>query len=381
MGLEVAATAEAGNVCDAAVRMHGPVPELAFTIEPRRDLERIWFRFQITETDPDSVKAGAILRLLLKHVDTMPALGRASALLPVWRSGEKAWTRLLPGCEEMLADGQRGIIWELEHPKPTVEVAMCYPYCPLDLQPLLGKSRGYWQDTAIGVTAMGRRLERFFNVPGAVGRRMPGVYLIARQQAGDTPGSWVLDGFLQQISSVRKGPLMVWAVPFVDLDGVLAGDSGRNTMPWAFDCAWTIPPRRHEIQMLQSDLLRWKERCQPRLAMEFRAAASCEADGISVVLPDAVAYPDLHNAARRWAESACEMMGPGLAASQFVREASADSRLWPGGNVFSGYMASALGVPAVSVEVPYSLAGGSVLTLKRYREAGRILADTFLRRP
>jgi hypothetical protein len=380
MGLELTAAMESGNACDVAVRAEGPAPEVAFAIEPRQDLESLWFRFRIVETQPEAAAPAATLRLLLKHTDTLPGLGRASALLPVWRTGDKAWTRLLPGREETLPDGQRGVSWEVEYPKPAIEVAMCYPYGPGDLHPLVGKSRGYWLDTAIGVTASGRRLVRLYNAPGGPGQRTPGLYLLARQQAGETPGSWVLDGLLQQISSMRKSPFLVWAVPFVNLDGILAGDQGRDTAPWPIERSWTSPARRHEVQVIQRDMARWKERCQPRLALEFRAALSCDADGLRVALPDPAAYPEHHKLAARWAATAGEMLGPGLAAAEFVRGSEPAPGRWPGGETFGGHAAAALGVPAVTVEVPYTLAGGSVLTLKRYREAGRILADALLRR-
>ncbi len=380
MGLKVEATGESGNVCGVAVRAEGPDPEVAFAIEPRMDLEHLWFHFSISRVNPEAAPPAPALRLLLKHTDCITAIDRAAALLPVWRAADRAWTRLLPGREEVLPDGQRGIIWELDYPRQAIEVAMCYPYGAEELQPLLSKSRGYWIDTAIGVTAEGRRLTRLFNNPGASGRRAPGIYLIARQVAGETPASWALDGLLQQISSTRKTPFLVWALPFVNYDGVVAGDSGRNSMPWAFEQSWGSAARRHESMIVQQDIARWKGRCQPRLALDFRAAPLCGIDGIRMRLPDATAFPELHKAAARWAEIAREMLGPELAAAEFLIQQQPETELWPGGRGFAEFMAADMSVPTVMIETPYTFAGGNVLTIKKYREAGRILADSILKR-
>ena len=57
------------------------------------------------------------------------------------------------------------------------------------------------------------------------------VILTSRHHACESTGSWVLEGVLDELLNVPLPNTRVMCVPFVDLDGVMDGDQGKNRMP------------------------------------------------------------------------------------------------------------------------------------------------------
>lgn len=57
------------------------------------------------------------------------------------------------------------------------------------------------------------------------------VILAARHHACESTGSWVLEGVLDELLSDPMPNARVMCVPFVDFDGVVDGDQGKNRMP------------------------------------------------------------------------------------------------------------------------------------------------------
>jgi predicted deacylase len=282
------------------------------------------------------------------------------------------WTRLKQGDETQTPDGRRQLSWSIPHPAPLVDVAFCFPYGPADVDQLLDRSRDYWQSAAIGLSQEGRRVLRLHNSVGTPGGTQPGIYLVARQHAGETPGSWVLDGFLRQLAQTRKAGYIIWAVPLADIDGVVHGYYGRDGSPFDLDRAWGVPPLRREARVIRQDILRWKARCRPLLALDLQAPGACERDGVRVCMSR---QPEAPMAAEetKWCNVIQNEVQAEFAAPEFKRPPGAT----PG---FVDVMRDEIGVPALIVETPYSHAAGAVLTQKSYREIGRRLALAVLRR-
>lgn len=57
------------------------------------------------------------------------------------------------------------------------------------------------------------------------------ILLTARHHAAESPGSYVLEGALAELAERPSPHLTVFCVPFVDYEGVLAGDPGKNRQP------------------------------------------------------------------------------------------------------------------------------------------------------
>ena len=146
------------------------------------------------------------------------------------------WQRLEAGIVGQLPDGRTCVTWVVGAPPgppyPSyLDVAYCYPYGLPEVEALMRETEGYWQADIIGVSQGGRPLVRLSNAYGQAGGQRPGLYLIARQHSGETPGSWVLDGFLRHLVLLGEAAPLVWSVPLTNIDGVEGATMVRTTTP------------------------------------------------------------------------------------------------------------------------------------------------------
>ncbi|MBC7289430.1 MAG: hypothetical protein H5T86_15585, partial [Armatimonadetes bacterium] len=101
----------------------------------------------------------------------------------------------------------------------------------------------------------------FFGQPDASGREM--IVAVARQHAGETPGSFTLEGFVEEFIAggecgrwLRERGLLV-VLPVMDPDGAAEGSYGKNQMPvdinrdWAGQSHW---PQVAAARQLIADL-------------------------------------------------------------------------------------------------------------------------------
>jgi len=350
------------NVCALSVRADADVPEVHFAAHPHGGAETLWFRFAVQVV----VGRAGPVRLVLEHIGNMLGASDPGAIWPVISAGEGGWRRLPPGRPRLMPDGRVSALWDLDlsRGEHRVEIAFCYPYGPSDLNGLLADVGESVTADEIGVTQSGRPLPRLSTDYGSPGGETDGVYLIARQHSGETPGSWVLDGLLRAASAAPSGPA-IWAIPFAHMDGVVQGDYGKDGYPYDLNRAWGAPPMRHETLVIQRDICLWTHRFRPRLALDLHAPGACETDGVYAFLPQ-----DAEDGGEeyRWAEALREAIGPPYAAEQFIRKACYPSR-WPT-PCFTSHMKRVMGVPALTLETPYGVAKGRVLTVEDYREIG-----------
>lgn len=376
MSLTLSTRFPGGNAADVTIEENGPVPEIRFASDPCGGPEALWFCFRLEETNPDPARHSKV-RLVWNYVDTVLGAGEAPDCVPVCQSPGQPWVRLRQGEVVRAADGQRQLSWLIPHPAPFVEIAFCFPYGTAEMDAVLDRSRGYWQSCPIGLTQGARRIVRLHNSLGAPGGNQPGIYVVARQHAGETPGSWVLDGFLKHLAQVRKAGYVVWVIPFADMDGVVLGHYGKDAFPYDLNRAWGAPPMRRETGVIRCDVGRWKACCRPVLALDFHAPGACERDGVYAF---ASKDPDGPRAAEelKWCNVLQQELKAEFAAPEFKRVAAYKSR-WETPN-FAAFMRDEMGVPALSVETPYSHAAGTLLTQNSYREIGRRLALGVMRR-
>jgi hypothetical protein len=362
-----------GNACSISLEVNGDTTRIAFAPDPHGGPETLWFHFKVRRTVPC---APSTLELSLEHSYNMLGGHQPQHLRPVIRYAESDWQRLpAPRIEEQ-ADGRARVLWTIAAPPTSAEVAVCFPYGTNDLDALLQASDDYWKCDEIGVGQRGTPLLRLANDYGRLENERPGLYLIARQHSGETPGSWALDGFLHHLAKRGDGAPLTWAVPLSDPDGVRYGDYGKDRFPYDINRAWGHPPMRHETLALRWDINRWSHRCRPTLAVDFHAPGACETDGIYCFLSEAEKncdwYPQLH----RCIEDICTALTPALASPNFERVARYKSR-WETPN-FAQFIIAEYNVPALSLEIPYALCGERVLTRDDYRGAGACIAEAIL---
>lgn len=365
-----------GNACDVDVSFDGGVPVISVAADPHGGPETLWFCFRI-EDDGPSPFSGQV-RLVVKHMQNMLGGARPETFRPVMRVGEADWNRLGPGRRLDLPDGRWSGEWTLDIPKFPVDIALCYPYGPSELDLLVSDSDGYWQADTIGVSQNSRPVVRLSNDYGEPGASRPGVYLVARQHSGETPGSWVLDGLLRHMAENKGRAPLVWAVPLVNIDGVVQGDYGKDNFPHDLNRAWGTPPMRHEVLVISRDIRRWRSRCDPRLGMDFHAPGGSETEGVYSFPGRSSKNASVLRNTLGWAEHLGAALSDEYSDAEFVHIGNYPSR-WatPG---FSSYMVEEIEIPGMCVETLYASVRDRVLDVSEYREIGRRFAEGIMDR-
>lgn len=379
MAMRVETNVPYGNAADVHVTQEGETAVVRFTADPHGGPEAMWFRFRVRPTGRTDARR---LRLVLTNLGNLLGGRSGEAVRPVVCEAKESWRRLPAGRTVTLPDGRLEATWELDAPRTYLDVALCYPYGLPELERLLDESAGYWQRDTIGVSQGGRPLVRLSNDYGQVreaddGRQGPdqraGIYLLARQHSSETPGSWVLDGFLRRLGAMGGQAPLTWCVPLTNIDGVEQGDYGKDNFPYDLNRAWSRPAMRHEVLVFQRDMQRWRRRCRPALVLDFHAPGMCEGGGLYVFVPP-VESEDWHARALTWTEPMAAALGEAYVNDPFARVARHGSR-WDTPNS-TRFARETLEVMGLSLEVPYATAGGGemLLTIDAYREAGARLA-------
>ena len=372
MSLTVDTHIPGGNACQIAIAESGTLAEIRLTPDPHGGPETLWFRFRVRRTEPAAHRR---LRLVIMHFGNLLGGGNPCFCSPVICPAGGDWTRLGPGAMQVLPDGQIEGVWEFDFPHAEAEFALCFPYDTAECDALVAASGGYWKRDVIGVSQQGRPLVRLSNGYGSeqAGEKRPGIYAIARQHSGETPGSWVLHGFLEAFARLAVDDILLWSVPLANIDGVENGDYGKDNFPYDLNRAWGSPAMRHETLVMQRDMSRWNARCTARIAFDFHAPGLAETSGIYAFLP--TADDAFSQRLDRWA-ACCGRGFDTFADATFGRRANYASR-WetPG---FTRFCLDRLKTPALSFETPYSFIGSKQMDRADYRQAGSLLAEAIV---
>lgn len=360
-----------GNVLPLAAGAEDGAWTLRFTPSAHGGAERLWFNARIRNRGG---AAGAPLRLVLCEAEHLLGGGGGPPVHPVWRADGGEWQRLEAGVERRLDDGRLEVSWEVPAPTAAAQLAVCLPYGEEELRATVAADGDYWHCARIGTSAHDHPLLRLSNAVPDVDDPRPGIYCTARNHSGETPGSWALDGFLRRCAELASDEVAVWAVPFVDRDGVEAGDYGKDHWPRDVNRAWTgTQSYRHEVAQVQRDARAWARRCVPTLALDWHAPGmrdnrphvhdeACEREPLTDALAAACgveAEGFRHNAA----------YGPAL-----FRELGMDGDVPNCGNWFR----RSFGIRAVTMEIPYMLIGDRPLLRADYHRLGGHVAEACL---
>ncbi|MGC9347558.1 MAG: hypothetical protein ACP5JG_05415 [Anaerolineae bacterium] len=362
-----------GNACETTIDVDGETLVVTFAPDPHGGPETLWFRFRLRRRgDADPEGDVTRIRLVLKHAYNMLGGNDLLTMRPVVRTEAVGWKRLPMGTTHDLADGRSQVAWTVDAPEDYLDIAYCYPYGMDEIELLLEETDGYWRPDTIGASQSARPLVRLSNSYGEENGQRPGLYLLARQHAGEVSGSWVLDGFLRHIATLGDDAPLVWAVPLTNIDGVEQGDYGKDNFPYDLNRAWGRPPMRHEVLVFQNDMRRWRDRCKPVLGIDFHAPGACESSGVYAYIPDPNVDRAAHDVVKSWSDRTQATLSPKYAAEDFARVARYPSR-WETPS-FRSYGWYQLGVPCITYENPYAMVGDHVLTIEDYREIGARIA-------
>jgi hypothetical protein len=386
--IKVSTDLPGGNACVLNIRSDINIPEVHFTPSPAGGPEAMWFFFRIeVRHKPVPEK----IRCVLHFVDCLLG-GRQKDFYPVFETEQGEWRRVSQIEIEELADGQPVVSWTVPGNEGAVNVALSYPYGMRELGRLLGSISPPFGIDNIGVTLQNNLIQRLSNKNGSRDSALHGIYCLARQHSGETPGSWVLDGFLRGMASADKDAPLVWAVPFVNLDGILSGHYGKDSFPYDFNRAWgsgilpeeirseiSSQPMRYEVGCIQNDMIRWSSRCKPSLVIDFHAPGISEINGIYCFLRDIGddGLPDVNH--RPWIDAFQSALGSTkLIADRFFRSDRYVSR-WNTARV-GDFVIRGLKVPGITFEVPYTRAGQFIFTREDYQRAGEKIAEAVIKK-
>lgn len=375
MTLKVSTRFDGGNAADIEILSGQEIPEIRFASDPCGGKEALWFHFRLEESDPDPARNSKV-RITWKYFDSMAGASELPLCIPVSGMPDRTWSRLKQGEESRSQDGMRQLSWLIPHPAPAVEVALCFPYLTSDLDALLERSTEFWNSTPLGLSQNGNRITRVHNTIGIPGSNQPGFYILARQHAGETPGSWVLDGLLRYWSQVKKGGYTIWAIPFVDIDGVKWGHFGPDGFPHDMERSWSNPPLRRETKIVTQDILNWKSRCRPALILDFHSPGVCEREGVFAF--SGTESDGTFAEETKWCNVLKHELQSEFAAPNFQRQDSCVSSI--AHPPFSHFARNAWGIPALNIQIPYAQAAGNILTQKNYREVGKRIGQAMHRR-
>ncbi len=375
MALHVTANFPGGNVCQPVVDTASDVSGVTFYAHPKAGTEALWFHFLIKDS-ASNVGKDRKMRITLCGLEEWMEPSFAGDLLPVYRPQGQGWHRCSSGTVNTEPDGRFRVTWWIPHPEPQTEVALCFPYGRSELESLRSKSRNYWAEDVIGMTEEGLPLRRWSSDYGGLDNRKSGLYLIAREHAGETPASWVVDGVLQYLARIKRDPFLVWAIPIADPDAAERGIHGASTYPLDVDRAWGESPARREVRCIQTDIQRWRSHCKPVLLVDFHAAEPHEKDGVYCEIPDPECFPEEHQAAVKWANVIQHELQSAYAADDFKRMAM-QSKQTPN-TILCDYICGHLHLCALSLRIPYSRIGTKTLSQKNYREIGEAIAKAMI---
>ncbi|MFP3937769.1 MAG: M14-type cytosolic carboxypeptidase [Phycisphaerae bacterium] len=346
-------------------------PEAAtvrFAVEPKNCPEPLWFHFRLTGL------SGRRVRCVMTNPEQTLGGADWSRNRPVFRPTGGDWRRA-PLPEALRTSGDRcEWAWDLDA-GDTVEFANCYPYQPTDLESTLDDLGDSFRTETIGVTPDGRELVRVYSeLPSA---EKPAVLLAARHHAGETPGSWVLDGLLRRVAedqSLRQA-VTFWAIPIVNIDDAVAGSYGKD--PYPHDCNRAYgeyTQRRPEAFAITADARRLKSGCGRMFAADLHAPSHGEQrsyvplhgwDGSDEINPIAQQFAERFRAAvPEQLRSPVPHVTP---TGNYTRQP---------GMSFSRWMRNVLGVECVSLETSYQGNGKHYYTIDDYRTLGATLART-----
>lgn len=197
---------------------------------------------------------GRKLNFVLRNGGECLGAATLTACQPVLKEAGGDWTRLHRPAARY--DAARGELHFTAAPgSDETYLAFCYPYQLGDLEPWLmaidehphaavvplGESEGGHAIWMVGITNQ-----------AAPGRKRL-VWVTARQHAGETPSSFVVEGLIDELLSDRLAALRdeyaFCLMPMMDVDAVEFGSYGKNRPPVDFNRDWRHNPHWKAVKL------------------------------------------------------------------------------------------------------------------------------------
>lgn len=201
----------------------------------------MWWHFALEGLEGDPVEC------VWEHTEQVLGSSGLGAVVPVYRANGQ-WRRVAARSCNYDPEA-REFRFQLPAVAERLELAYCYPYGLDRVEAMLKRlaRRGHAHVREIGASEGGRPMQLV-----EMGHGDTHIWLTARHHAGETPGSYVLEGLLRQ--ACRRPDLLdlvtLHAVPVMDLDGVAEGMYGKDRAPRDFNRDYVAEPCRPEVAAL-----------------------------------------------------------------------------------------------------------------------------------
>lgn len=183
-----------------------------------RDTTTPWFFWRFKTSGPDG----------LETFFSFEGMGALSSLGPAFRKSGGPWSWL--GRESLRGNG---FAYTFES-DAEVEFCVCVPYVENDWLSFIKphSARPHLHLEKLCASQKGRSIERL-RIQHNSSRPTLRALVTARHHACESAGSFTLDGLLQKAISQNAGDASIeWhVIPFMDKDGVEDGDQGKNRAP------------------------------------------------------------------------------------------------------------------------------------------------------
>jgi len=201
---------------------------------------------------------------------TLPAiLGKqARKLAPAWAlpkcaaiSGDgRAWSRTAPGERHGNA-----MAYRITAPSNTVWIAWGPPLGPVDainFISIMASAHPFVKPFMLAVSREGRQVPAARFIEGdRPAKQRPGVWILARQHAWESGGTWVGIGLAEWLAGDNESAQWVrqnaevFFVPIMAVDHVATGDGGKECLPQDPNQDWSATPHWPEVAAVEKGVL------------------------------------------------------------------------------------------------------------------------------
>lgn len=333
--------------------------------------ERLWFYFTVRAAEPVQPEF-IIANSSEAHQHNW------DVVRPVFSSDGEHWERaidtvspgqagLMSGLADRVAGRPAGFKFRAPFAAREFSVAYSKPYTRNNLERYLATvtSDLRVQRSVIGQTEHGRPLPLVTVVEDASVSRNE-IWVVAREHPGETPASWVLEGFLSALLDSPAGTRLLAdyrfrIVPTVNVDGVADGLYYRT--PAGIDLAQDWGEFRSAESAALHDAMRGAlDDGLVALVINLHSANAPKSHFV-LETPSDKLKPNLAELQRRLIEASAEIH-PQLQTSETIQ-------LWDHPEIFGNYLSSRYGVYCLYVESNYSVgADGSTVTTDSLTQVG-----------
>jgi hypothetical protein len=233
----------------------------------------LWFYFRVRGAE------GKRLRFVQQGMNhTLGPLDGAGYKIvrPVKREGKDGTFIRLPADDIRFDSAPLSFSFFVTPQSNETYIAFCYPYQYADLLRFQRAHSGILDMRIIGKTGEGRDYPAL--IAGDNGDRNKKLIIAAaRQHSGETPGSFVLEGFMERYlenddaGQKFRDESVLLALPMVHLDGVEEGRYGKDSPPQDFYNAWETDSIRVELRSFLDLVDEMAAKYKPGMFVDFHA--------------------------------------------------------------------------------------------------------------